>query len=63
MFYIYKIVHFKLQVPDLNGVLPTNEKKKSFIYSPIDGQIVKNFSYIGKNTYAKEKLLSISEDL
>ncbi|KKM57502.1 hypothetical protein LCGC14_1550690, partial [marine sediment metagenome] len=28
---------------------------------PIDGQIVENFTYIGKTTFEKEKLLSISD--
>lgn len=60
---LFNIQKAKIEMLKSELAVFKNEKKKAFIYSPIDGQIVKNFSYIGKNTYAKEKLLSISEEM
>ncbi len=59
---LFKIQKAKVDLLLSELDLVKNEKKKSFVYSPIDGQIVKNFAYIGKVTFEKEKLLSISDE-
>ncbi|HEU64508.1 MAG TPA: efflux RND transporter periplasmic adaptor subunit [Chlamydiae bacterium] len=58
---LFKIQKAKIDMFIAELARVKNEKKKAFIYSPIDGQIVENFTYIGKTTFEKEKLLSISD--
>ncbi|NGX49808.1 MAG: hypothetical protein K940chlam5_01412 [Candidatus Anoxychlamydiales bacterium] len=59
---LFKIQKAKIDMFIAELARVKNEKRKAFIYSPIDGQIVENFTYIGKTTFEKEKLLSISDE-
>ncbi|NGX34357.1 MAG: hypothetical protein K1060chlam1_00709 [Candidatus Anoxychlamydiales bacterium] len=59
---LYKLQKAKIDLLQSELSQVKNEKKKAFIYSPVDGQILENFVYVGKPTYPKEKLLSISDE-
>lgn len=59
---LYKVQKAKIDLLQSELSQVKNEKKKAFIYSPVDGQILENFAYIGKTTYPKEKLLLISDE-
>lgn len=59
---LHKIQKSKIQMLEAQLLPAKQEKKKSFVYSPINGQITDAHAYSGKLLQAKEKLFSISNE-